>query len=106
MNYWVLDSWLVRSGHEEEFIAAWTDLIQWTMQEVPGKMGGAPLYRDFQQSQRFFCPMAWQSVEAIAAWRSSQKYQYHIRHIESLCTEWETRTLTQVAKLSPLRQEG
>lgn len=101
MSYWILDSWFVHPGHEEEFIAAWTDLMQWTMQEVPGKIGSVPLYRDFQDSQRFFCPMAWQSVEAIAAWRASQEYQNHIKRIEPLCDELETRILEQVTKLSP-----
>jgi heme-degrading monooxygenase HmoA len=98
MNYWILDSWLVRPGREEEFIAACTDLMQWTMQEVPGKVGSVPLYRDFQQSNRFFCPMAWESVEAIAAWRANQGY--HSR-IEQLCAELENRTLVQVTRLFP-----
>ena len=65
MNYWTLDSWLVHPGREVEFIASWTDLMQWTMQEVPGKVSSIPLYRDFQESNRFFCPMAWESVEVI-----------------------------------------
>jgi heme-degrading monooxygenase HmoA len=101
MSYWILDSWLVHPGHEDAFLAGWTDLMQWTMQEVPGKVGGVPLYRDFQVSQRFFSPMAWQSAEAIAAWRASPAYQTHMKRIEPLCAEVETRTLTLVTKLSP-----
>src|SRR5215469_14732932 len=101
MSYWILDSRLVHPGHEEAFLAAWTDLMQWTMQEVQGKIGGVPLYRGFQDSQRFFSPMAWQSAEAIAAWRASQAYQTYIKRIEPLCAEAETRILTQVTKLSP-----
>lgn len=101
MNTWTLDSWLIHAGREDEFIAAWTDLMQWTMQEVPGQVGSVPLYRDFQQSHRFFCPIAWESVEAIAAWRANQGYQNRIEHIEQLCAERETRTLMQVTKRSP-----
>ena len=101
MNSWTLDSWLVYPGREEEFVAAWTDLMQWTMQEVPGQVSSIPLYRDFQQSSRFFCPMAWESVEAIATWRANQGYQNRIEHIEQLCAERESRTLIQVTKLSP-----
>ncbi len=55
---------------------------------------------DFQESNRFFCPMAWESVEAIAAWRANRGYQNRIEHIEHLCAERETRTLVQVTKLS------
>jgi heme-degrading monooxygenase HmoA len=101
MNSWILDSWLVYPGREEEFLAAWTDLMHWTMQEAPGQVGSVPLYRDFHQNNRFFCPMAWESVEAIAVWRANQEYQTRIKHIEQLCAELETRTLAQVTKLSP-----
>ena len=75
--------------------------MQWTMREVPGKVGGVPLYRDFQHSQRFYAPMAWESVEAIDAWRASQEYQDRLKHIKPLCAEVETRTLMQVTKLFP-----
>jgi quinol monooxygenase YgiN len=75
--------------------------MHWTMQEVPGQVSSVPLYRDFHQSNRFFCPSAWESVEAIEAWRANQGYQNRIGHIEQLCAEWETRTLTLVKKLSP-----
>ena len=101
MNYWILDSWLVHPGREEEFIASWTDLMHWTLQEVAGKVSGVPLYRDLHQSTRFFCPMAWESVEAIAAWRANQGYQTRIKQIEQLCAELEARTLIQVTKLFP-----
>ena len=101
MTYYSLDSWVVHPGREREFIAWWTELIDWTMQEVAGQVGSVPLYRDFQQSHRFFCPMAWESGEAIAAWRANQEYQTRIERIEHLCAERETRTLEQVTKLSP-----
>ena len=101
MNAWTLDSWFIHAGREEEFLAAWTDLMHWTMQEVPGQIGSILLYRDLPQSNHFFCPMAWESVEAIAAWRANQEYQTRIKHIEHLCAERETRTLEQVTKLSP-----
>jgi heme-degrading monooxygenase HmoA len=101
MNSWTLDSWLVYPGREDEFIAAWTDLMHWTMREARGQVSSIPLYCDFQQSRRFFCPIAWESVEAIAAWRANQGYQHRIEHIEHLCTERETGTLMQVTKLSP-----
>jgi quinol monooxygenase YgiN len=101
MNYYSLDSWLVHPGCESEFIASWTDLLQWTMQEVAGKVSGVPLYRDLHQSHHFFCPMAWESLEALAAWRSSQGYQNRIERIEHLCADLEARTLVQVTRLSP-----
>ena len=101
MNYWILDSWLVHPGHEDKFIAHWTDLIQWTIQEVPGITSGMPLYRDIHQMNRFFCPIAWESAEAIAAWRASQGYQSRLEQIERLCAELEARTLVLATKLSP-----
>lgn len=105
MNYWTLDSWLVHPGRENEFIASWTDLMQWTLQEVPGKARGVPLYRDFQQSNRFFCPMVWGSMQAIETWRASQGYQNRIKQIEQLCAELEARTLIEATKLSPSTTE-
>ncbi len=101
MNYYILDTWLVYPGYEHEFIALWTDLVQWTMQEIPGIVSGIPLYRDIQQMNRFFCPIAWDSAEAITAWRSNQSYQSRIEQIERLCVELEARTLVQATKLSP-----
>ena len=101
MNYWILDTWLVHPGHEDEFIAHCTDLVRLTMQEVPGIAGGIPLYRDRQQMNRFFCPIAWESAEAIASWRASQGYRSRREQVERLCAELEARTLVLVTKLSP-----
>jgi len=75
--------------------------MQWTMQEVVGGVSSILLYRDLQQSNRFFCPIAWESVEAIVVWRANPGYQNRIEHIEQLCAELEARTLLQVTKLSP-----
>jgi len=71
------------------------------MQEVPGIASGIPLYRDRQQMNRFFCPIAWESAEAIAAWRASQGYQSRIAQIERLCAELEARTLVLATKVTP-----
>jgi len=99
MNYWILDTWLVHPGREDAFIAQWTDLMQWSTQEAPGRMGSIPLYRDLQQPNRFFCPMAWDSTEAITDWRTSQGYQQRLEQIEHLCVEREARILVPVTKL-------
>jgi heme-degrading monooxygenase HmoA len=101
MTYYILDIWLVNPGYEDEFIAYWTDLVRWTIQEIPGIASGVPLYRDIQQLNRFFCPIAWESAEAIAAWRASQGYQSRLEQIERLCAELEARTLVLATKLSP-----
>ncbi len=101
MNYWILDSWLVHPGHEDEFITHWTDLMQWTIQEVSGIAGSIPLYRDAQQMNRFFCPIAWESTGAITAWRASQGYQSRLEQIQRLCADLEARTLVLATKLSP-----
>jgi heme-degrading monooxygenase HmoA len=90
--------WLVKEGREEEFVAAWGDLADWTAASVPGA-GWARLLQDRDEPQRFLSLGPWESLEAIAAWRSSEGFAQRIGRIRELVDDLRPRTLEVAAQV-------
>jgi heme-degrading monooxygenase HmoA len=61
--------WQVKEGNEERFVAAWKDLAEWTVANVPGS-SWSQLFPDLGDQRRFVSLGPWESMEAIEAWRS------------------------------------
>ena len=60
--------WRVRSGAETDFIARWSEFLQWTRAEVPGFLS-ATLIRDAEEPAHFVSFAEWDSLDALLAWR-------------------------------------
>lgn len=90
--------WIVKPGHEEQFIAAWQDLADWTGREVPGSRW-AKLLRDRSTPNRFVSFGPWDSLEAIEHWRSLAGWQERVGRIRGLLDGLEPSTLDLVAAL-------
>ena len=89
--------WLVKEGREEEFVRAWQELADWTAGSVPGS-GRAHLLRDRDESRRFLSFGPWESLEAIASWRSSEGFSQRIGRIRELVEDMHPRTLDVAAE--------
>jgi len=81
--------WLVKPGHEAEFVAAWRAMAEWSVTTIEGA-SWARLVRDRENPSRFVSFGPWASLEAIAVWRAHpgfDEYVGRIRpHLENLTT--------------------
>jgi heme-degrading monooxygenase HmoA len=89
--------WLVQEGREEEFVAAWEELADWTGGNVSGA-GWATLLRDRDQPRRFLSFGPWESLEAIEAWRASDGFQERVARIRELVEDLRTHTFEVAAQ--------
>lgn len=89
-------TWIVKPGREDEFVAAWSELAQWTSEHVAGA-GWATLVQDEQEPNRFQTFGPWESAEAIEAWRSSDGFQQRVARIRALLDGFEPGTFRRRA---------
>jgi heme-degrading monooxygenase HmoA len=92
--------WLAKEGREEDFVAAWRDLADWTAAKVPGA-GPAHLLRDRDEPRWFLSFGPWVSLEAIASWRDSEGFSRRMGRIRALVEDLRPRTLDVVAEAGP-----
>jgi heme-degrading monooxygenase HmoA len=84
-------TWTVIAGHEDEFIAAWQDMAQWTREHISGARW-ATLLQDSEQANRFLSFGPWESAEAIEAWRASEGFQVRVARLRPLLESFEPGT--------------
>lgn len=83
--------WTVVVGREEDFVAAWQDLAQWTKEHVAGARW-ATLVQDGERPNRFLSFGPWDNAEAIEAWRASEGFQERVARIRPLLEGFEPGT--------------
>lgn len=90
--------WTVKPGREQEFVAAWAELAEWTADEVPGS-GWARLLRDTAAPNQFRSFGPWRDTEAIEAWRALPGFQQRVERIRGLLGGFEPHTLDLVVEV-------
>ena len=80
--------WTVVPGQEEEFVAAWRELAEWTSAEIPGSTW-ATLLQHQEKGKLFVSFGPWESAEAIAAWRASAGFQERIERVRAMLEDFE-----------------
>lgn len=75
--------WQVTQGHADDFVAAWTEFAEWTSRNIKGA-GRATLLGEAADSDRFVTFGAWESLEAIEAWRAADGWQARVAGIREL----------------------
>jgi len=73
-------SWRPFPGHEDAFLNAWQVFASWS-----GRLPGAQLAvlaRDLRDPTRFVSFVAWDSIEAVRAWKSSAEFKPHMAHVQ------------------------
>jgi heme-degrading monooxygenase HmoA len=89
--------WRVKPGHGDEFVAAWTDLAEWTLQNARGA-GWGKLLRDMHDEHRFVSIGPWESLAAIEAWRALDGWKQRVGRIRDLLVSFEPSTLEAVVE--------
>ncbi len=82
--------WNVKSGCEEEFVAAWRAMGKATVAEFPAAHGR--LLRDVDNPGRFVSFGPWESLETVDAWRTSAAFQEGVARIRELLDAFEPGT--------------
>lgn len=90
--------WHVRSGSEDEFIKAWTEFIEWTVEQVPGART-FHLLRDGNDPRHFLSFGSWDAVEDFDAWRTREKFADLYGRCEALCDTVTSGPFTLAAGL-------
>ena len=88
--------WTAKPGLEEEFVAAWSELAEWTEREVSATATGK-LLRDTSAPNRFVSFGPWASLEQIEDWRARDGWKKRVARIRELLDGFEPSTLEQIA---------
>ena len=89
-------NWLVKEGSEEEFVGRWTAFVEWSLKNAPG-VESAILVRDSANPHRFLSLGAWDTAEAMQAWRQMPEFQELFGACRELCDEVQVHSYTLVA---------
>ena len=89
-------TWVVKQGREDEFIAAWQELAEWTLEEVGGT-SWARLVQNEEQPNVFMSFGPWTSHDAIDNWRSSDGFRDRVAKIRDLLDSFEPGTYVRRA---------
>jgi len=93
---YTMGDWFVKPGREDEFVAAWRDLAEWTALEI-GPEARAMLLRDRNDPSRFTSFGPWDDEDRITAWRESEGFGTRIERIRPLIERFEPHTLDAIA---------
>jgi heme-degrading monooxygenase HmoA len=97
MSVYTMGIWLVKPGREDDFVAAWQEMADWTMREVDGAQAGGTLLRDRDHRSRFVSFGPWPDDQTVAAWRGSPGFQERVSRIRNFLEEFNPATLDPVA---------
>lgn len=86
-------NWLVKEGSEEDFVSRWTAFVEWSLKNAPGLESGI-LIQNSDNSRRFLSLGAWDTAEALQAWRQMPEFQELFEACRELCDEVQVRSYT------------
>jgi heme-degrading monooxygenase HmoA len=91
--------WLVREGHEADFVAAWSDFAQW----IAGWPGAQELrlVRDLDQPHRFLSFAPWDSFDEQRAWKESPEFRERIGRVREHVEDFTPSTYELVLTVRP-----
>lgn len=98
MTVYTFGVWRVKPGREEEFVAAWDALGQWTLDRGFDTHG--TLVRDRADPRRFVGFGPWPSAEEAEAWRSEPELRARLERLDELVESYEPGTYDVVMRVS------
>jgi heme-degrading monooxygenase HmoA len=97
-------SWVVKPGLEDEFVARWSEVADWTA--AHGLAAAAMLLRDVEQPNRFISFGPWLSVDAIRQWRAGPEFHERVARLHDVVDSFEPLTLEVVAETGGRRRRA
>lgn len=94
-------SWKPFPGHEEAFLAAWSEFMGWAT-SLPGA-GEAILARDLRDPERFVSFAAWDGVEAMRGWKDSPEFKPRMGRVQEHIDKFAPTEVDVVARVAPPR---
>jgi heme-degrading monooxygenase HmoA len=90
--------WVVKSGEEDDFVAAWKEFVGWSA----GMSGSGTfrLVRDREQPNRFLSFAPWESLEAQQAWTQQPEFGERLGRVRAHCDEFRPTTYDFVTEVS------
>ena len=88
-------TWRPNAGQDEAFVAAWASFAKWAG-DMPGA-GTLRLGRDAQDPGRYVSFAAWESAEAVHAWKADPEFRENLARVLQYVDEFENTELTVVA---------
>jgi heme-degrading monooxygenase HmoA len=90
-------TWKPNRGDEEAFVEAWSDFARWAS-GMPGA-GTVRLARDLRDPERFVSFAAWESIDAVRAWKSSPEFKERMSRVQVHVDRFAPTELEVVAAL-------
>ena len=90
--------WTVAEGKHDEFIEAWRDLAQWTVDNIEGA-GWSKLMLDGEDPNLFLSFGPWEDSSAIMNWRSSEGFAARIGNMRGLLQDFEAHIAQTVVEI-------
>jgi quinol monooxygenase YgiN len=89
--------WLIHEGREEEFVQAWTEFVEWSLEEDAGAVGGM-LLRDGADPRRFLSIGPWTNAGAAQSFFRNPDIQERSAPFRELAESFEPRFLELKAR--------
>lgn len=97
---YTLGEWTPKEGRENDFVAAWRDLAEWTENNISGS-SWAKLLRDRKDPRRFVSFGPWQDDDAVAAWRNHPGFKTRVGKIQDLVEAFVPHSMDIAAEAGP-----
>lgn len=89
--------WHVKQGHQDAFVAAWTDFVTWAG-EQPGS-GTFRLAQDVEDRSRYLSFAPWESFEAQRDWKQTAEFSTRMRRVQEHVEGFEPATYELVVEV-------
>ena len=88
-------TWKPNAGREDAFVEAWSAFAAWAS-DMPGA-GVLRLTRDIRNPDVFLSFGAWESVDAVRAWKSAPEFHDRLARVLQHVDEFEPTELAVIA---------
>jgi heme-degrading monooxygenase HmoA len=92
-------TWLVREGHEDDFVAAWSEFARW----AAGHEGAGTLHlaHDLGEPRRYLSFAAWESFDAQQAWKDEPEFPERLGRVREHVEDFTPSTYELVTEVEP-----
>lgn len=92
-TYCTSGNWYVAEGNEEAFVAAWSDLVQWTKENFDGA-GHVQLLQEETDPRHFISVGEWDGADTVNRWRAAPEFAEKLGVARDLCDDFAAKDYT------------